>query len=250
MNIADKNNDELNSCLEKWISGLSTESTSRVYSVCNILRSISELSGDSIFTIPYATFEKANIDIKSVEIILTELWRKEVIDLMDLAYGHCVSSWNKEFEPDNSFCDSTMVDLGNELFDYIFQVLQDKKTKNSVIPEGRDYIYEKGVLLLRLRDGSPCILDLSNADHLRPVFESFFYLYNNGTEKLFSRQQLLDKHKELSGNDILWKTFIKRKSTINGKMINKKKCLKNRIAWEYIKELNKYRFEILPLSDN
>ncbi|MBI4038706.1 hypothetical protein HY384_01990 [Candidatus Daviesbacteria bacterium] len=125
-----------------------------------------------------------------------------------------------------------------------------KFSKNRDMPlHRRDHVYENGELRLKLQDGSYCTLDLSKADEYRPVFESFYYLYRDTNRYLFDRAELLAKYKELTRKEVDWRFFIKQKSSIVGKMINTKPCLKNRIIWEFDKEEKKYRFGILPLSD-
>lgn len=113
----------------------------------------------------------------------------------------------------------------------------------------KKFAYENGELQLIRQDGTPCTLDFSKAEEYRPVFESFFLLYRDGNKRLFSRDELLKKYKELTKKDISWREFIKQKSSIVGKMISPKPCLKNRIVWEHDNETDMYRFEILPLSD-
>lgn len=116
-------------------------------------------------------------------------------------------------------------------------------------PEGRDHLYENGELHIKLQDGSTCTLDLSKANDYRPVFESFYYLFRDTNKSLFERDEVLKRYKELAKKDIDWRTFIKQKSSIVGKMINPKAGLKNRIVWEHDRATDKYKFEILPLSD-
>ena len=115
-------------------------------------------------------------------------------------------------------------------------------------PTGKDYIYLNGILYLRTLN-EPAPLDLSNAPILRPVFESFFYLCENTGKKLLDDTQLLKKYKQLTGEKIDWRLFIKRKASIVGKMINKKPELQSRIIWEYDTIKKMYKFEILPLLD-
>lgn len=117
------------------------------------------------------------------------------------------------------------------------------------LPNERDFYYENGELKLKMQDGSDCTLDLSKAPILRPIFEAYFQLYRESNKKLFTREELLAKYKEITGQEIEWDTFIKRKSSIHGKMINTKPCLKSRIVWGFNKQEKKYIFEILPLSD-
>ncbi|HRN70158.1 MAG TPA: hypothetical protein PLS49_03140 [Candidatus Woesebacteria bacterium] len=113
-----------------------------------------------------------------------------------------------------------------------------------------DFYYENGELRLLLKDGTYSTLDLSKANKYRPIFESFYYLFRDTGKTLFTKKELLIKYKELTKNDIEWKDFIKKKSSICGKMINSKQILKDRIVWEYIKKNDQYKFNILTLSDN
>lgn len=128
-----------------------------------------------------------------------------------------------------------------------FKVRFDNKVDEQ---NAKTFHYENGEFRLIRQDGSPCTLDFSKAPEYKPVFESFFLLYRDNNKKLFNRDELLKKYKELTKRDTNWRDFIKQKSSIVGKMINKKPCLKNRIIWEHDKETDMYRFEILPLSDN
>lgn len=128
-------------------------------------------------------------------------------------------------------------------------LLEFVKKYNSLKTTQRDYIYENGELHITLKNGSNCTLDLSKAHILRPVFESFFYLFHEGNSTLFTKEEVLKKYRELSRNEIDWRVLIKRKSSIVGKMINTKDCLKKRISWKYDNKEKKYKFEILPLSD-
>jgi|GEM_PF-5776099 len=120
----------------------------------------------------------------------------------------------------------------------------------AVFPEGRDYLYSGQTLYLKTAHGTPCTLDLSKAPTLRPVFESFFYIFDNTGNKTVSTQDVLVNYKHLTGHEITWRMLIKRKSSIVGKMINPKQCLSNRLIWEYDNDKKQYRFEILPLSDD
>jgi hypothetical protein len=249
MNIADQVNIEDLKNIEHWLEGLSKDSFSKVSAVSEALNSISELTNTTIFNVPYEALEKTGLDSISIKAILTELWRKGTIDLLEYSGGSSVASWNKDFEPDNSFNDCTMVELKPMGYKYLRQSLTKGKTKIISFPEGRDYEYENGELRIRLRDGSACTLDLSKAVVLRPIFESIFFLYKEGNEKLFSREQLLIKYGQLTRGEIGWREYIKRKSSL-GKMINSKEYLKNRIVWEFDKTSGKYKFEILGLSDN
>ncbi len=113
----------------------------------------------------------------------------------------------------------------------------------------RDYFYGSSELHIKQRDDTPCTLDFSKSPILRPVFETFYYLYNDGKTNLFTKEELIKKYRELTGKDISWTVFMNRKSSICGKMINTKACLKRRINWEYDSKEKKHRFEILPLSD-
>lgn len=113
----------------------------------------------------------------------------------------------------------------------------------------KSFLYENGELQLIRQDGTRCTLDFSKADEYRPVFESFFFLYRDSNRKLFSRNELLEKYREITKKDVNWRDFIQQKSSIVGKMINTKPCLKNRIVWEHDTDTDMYKFEILPLSD-
>ncbi len=135
-----------------------------------------------------------------------------------------------------------MEELVNEQLDQ-----NTKNTSDHVV--NKDYKYENYELCIQQHNDTPCTLDFSKAPILRPVFETFYHLYIGSGRALFSKQELLDKYKELQGTNIDWKIFINRKSSICGKMINKKTCLKSRIIWGYDKKEKQYRFEILPISD-
>ncbi len=117
------------------------------------------------------------------------------------------------------------------------------------LPTQRDFYYENSELHIRLKDGSTTSLDLSKAKVLRPVFETYFYLFKDTGRNLFERSELLKKYKEITGEGITLSTFSDRKSAICGKMIKPKPALKDRIIWEFDNIEKKYRFEILPLSD-
>lgn len=123
------------------------------------------------------------------------------------------------------------------------------KYGGSKLKKEKYFEYKNGELHVILRDGLPCTLDLSRSPKLRPVFESFYFLYRDSDRTLFSREELLEKYKEITKTSIGWRLFIHRKSSICGKMIGTKPCLKGRIVWEHDKKTNMYRFEILPTSD-
>lgn len=236
--------------IDVWLASLSKESIVKILTIVNILQSMSELTESTFFTVPYEAFHKAGLDDTSMETILTKLWRKGIINLMDCDdEHHSASDWNKEFDLDNSFNDETGIKLNPAVFEYLHQALINNKKRIIIIPEGRDFTYENGELHIQLQDKSICTLDLSKATKLRPVFESFFYLFKNGSNKLFEQTELLDKHEDITGKRIVWRLFMNRKSSIQGKMINSKPCLKNRIIWQHDKETDKYKFDILPLSD-
>lgn len=152
------------------------------------------------------------------------------------------------------------VERGFMVVDFILPVLEEwfnkelmgkinKDGKIVKFPEGRDHLYENGELHIKLQDGSTCTLDLSKANDYRPVFESFYYLFRDSNKSLYERDEVLKRYKELTKKDIDWRTFIKQKSSIVGKMINPKAGLRNRIVWEHDRATDKYKFEILPLSD-
>lgn len=236
--------------IDVWLANLSKESIVKILTVVNVLQSMSELTESTFFTVPYEAFQKAALDDTSMETIVTKLWRKGIINLMDCDdEHHSASDWNKEFDLDNSFNHETGIKLNLDAFKYLHGVLVNNKERFFRIPEGYDFTYKNGVLMIRTHSESPSVLDLSKANLLRPVFESFFYLYSNGAKKMFTPTELLNKYKEITKEIIEWKLFINRKSSIKGKMINTKEDLKNRIIWEYNDQFHKYKFEILPLSD-
>ena len=117
-----------------------------------------------------------------------------------------------------------------------------------IFPVGAHHFYNNGILYLKLADQSHDVLDLSKADTLRPIFESFYFLYLENGKKLFAKEELLQKHKQLTQESIDWETFGKRKSSIYGKMVKTKPVLKSRIVWEFDRREQKFKFEILPLS--
>ncbi len=127
------------------------------------------------------------------------------------------------------------------------QVKEDSKNFIALL-SGRDYLYEAGILYLKLQNKAHDVLDLSKANTLRPVFESFYFLFRDINKKLFTREELLGKYKEITGDEIEWRRFISRKSTVVGKLINPKPTLRNRIIWRFDKKTEKYHFEILSLS--
>lgn len=127
-------------------------------------------------------------------------------------------------------------------------------------PSEREFFYEEGKLYIKKQDMNYEILDLSNCPTLRPVFETFFFLYKDGREKKFKKDVILKKYKEIlrkSGEKItediegenLWNALIQRKATIVAKKINVKPVLKERIVWRYEKG-GEYEFEILSLQNN
>jgi len=125
----------------------------------------------------------------------------------------------------------------------------DKRQNDDFDLKNRNYRYENQELRIRQHDGTECTLDLSKAPTLRPVFETFYFLFINSKTHLFTPDELIKKYKELTGKDISWTIFMNRKSSICGKMMNTKECLRTRIKWEYDRKEKKHRFEILPLSD-
>lgn len=114
---------------------------------------------------------------------------------------------------------------------------------------GKTYEYQQGVLYLQRKNSQPCPLDLSNAPTLRPVFEAFFYLFEDTGRTSFSYKEVIERYERITGKTIEKASLSDRKSSIYGKKIKVNDCLKNRIVWEYDKQKELWRFEILPLSD-
>lgn len=120
-----------------------------------------------------------------------------------------------------------------------------------IIPEGKDHIYENGILYIALQNRTPDVLDLTNSPMIKPIFDSFYNLYKNSTIPFFSKIELLNEYKKNTYEEIEWSRFVEGVSDIK-KRINKKETLKQRVVLEFDRKEQKYRFEILPLfsSDN
>lgn len=131
------------------------------------------------------------------------------------------------------------------------QIWRDKQGDKMFEEQASDktYDYQQGVLYLQRKNGQLCPLDLSNAPTLRPVFEAFFYLFEDTGRTAFSYKEVIESYKRITGRTIDKASLSDRKSSIYGKKIKVNDCLKNRIVWEYDKQKELWRFEILPLSD-
>lgn len=132
-----KNEDVKN--IDVWLTSLSKESIEKILTVINVLRSISELTESSFFTVPYEAFQKAGLDDTIMETILTKLWRKGIINLMDCDdEHHSASDWNKEFDPDNSFNDDMGIKLNLDAFKYLYRALVNNRERFFMVPEGSE----------------------------------------------------------------------------------------------------------------
>lgn len=120
--------------------------------------------------------------------------------------------------------------------------------KAVIFPVGGHYTYENEVFYIKRRDGSPCPLDLSGMQVLRPIFEAFFYLFRDTNKTTFTISEVLVSYKRIAKNEIDRHLLSKRKASIM-KTINNKPCLKNRIVWKYDRTGDKWIFDILPSSD-
>lgn len=107
-----------------------------------------------------------------------------------------------------------------------------------------DFRYENNQLHLKLANGDfYTALSLMHSPELRPIFESFYFLYIDTGRKLFTRDEILKKYKSLTGKSITWQELIKQKSSF-GKLINRDAILKERLIWKHaIGEM--YHFELL-----
>lgn len=132
--------------------------------------------------------------------------------------------------------------------EWVKKILNRNIDSNFELKESQTCSYSKGKLFLKLENGQIEVLDLSTCKLLKPIFESFYKLNEETGKNLFSKEEILKKYEEITGEIIEWRLFIKRKSTIIAKKINIKPSLRKRIIWEYDKKEKKYRFEILTNS--
>lgn len=238
--------------IDTWISSLSLEEHSKVTEVVKVLKTLSDLRKNTTIKLPYEAFDHAGIDRDTQDATISALWRNYYIEIALPPTDQDKSLYTLERGVDKFWIDKENTEvwllLNNSKFEYLHKKITRDPSKSLEIPSGRHYIYDHGELKIRLKDNSSCTLDLSNADLLRPVFESFYTLYIETGDTLFSREQLLQRHKKLTKQEITWETFVDRKGSV-GKMINKKPAFKSRLKWTYNKALKKYNFDILPLSD-
>jgi len=111
----------------------------------------------------------------------------------------------------------------------------------------RDFQYENNELRIKLKNGSISTFDLSKAPVARDVFEAFYFLYLETGETYFDRDTILRKYAERTKKKISWAEFIKAKSSVFGKMMEKKPHIKETVKCEFNRDKQMYYFEIKPL---
>lgn len=119
----------------------------------------------------------------------------------------------------------------------------------------KDYEYKNYELRLKTGNGMVTVLSLGISPAFRPVFETFFYLFNDTGKHEFTIDEISKKYKSLGFGEIEWNKFIFKKSGVN-KYIKNPDLYQSRVVWCGGRRYSKlkgdeptYKFYIKPFID-
>ena len=118
------------------------------------------------------------------------------------------------------------------------------KISNSIVqfPQGESVTYKNSVLYFKLGDGTPDVIDFSDAPKWRKVIESFLELRKRNSSNIYKISVIISVYQELFNEQITRRQLSVHISNIRNKKV--KPNLRKRITFEFDQTQNAWNFSI------